>query len=176
MGEIHLSEIDLARFSQSDGNEAQETDARQVEHLRWCAHCRSIVADHRWLQEEVTATLAIAANALPVPRSKWWVVREALSARQRRQETRWRVSAVASVVLTICLMLSTSPVLSTAAIARSAYTSSPEAGAATAPVSAPSISIVTPTPAVVRQVQAVTPLPTPVLKLPPTPPLPKTEI
>ena len=84
MGEMHVREIDLAQLSQSDGNELQEVDTRRVEHLRWCAHCRSIMADHRWLQEEVTATLAVAANALPVPRSKWWAVREALSAHQRR--------------------------------------------------------------------------------------------
>lgn len=176
MDETHLSEIELVQLSQLDRSEVQEVDARQAEHLCRCAHCRSIMSDHRWLQDEVTATLAIVANALPVPRPNWGALRETLCTYQRRQETHWRVSTIASVVLAICLMLSASPVLRMAFTAQSAYALSPETGVAIAPVPVPSISVATPTPAVIGQVQAVTPLPTPVLKLPPTPPQLRPEI
>ena len=73
MSETHPKEIELARFE--DG----EASTGVAEHLRWCARCRSVVADYRWLQGEVTATLALAADSVPVPRPKWWAVCESLS-------------------------------------------------------------------------------------------------
>jgi hypothetical protein len=86
---MHPREIELARFSD------EETGAEVADHLRWCARCRSDVADYRWLQGEVTATLSAAADGVPVPRSRWWAVREALSVSERRQVAGGRVSALA---------------------------------------------------------------------------------
>ena len=165
MREIHPKEIDLARLSEL----GVDTGAEMAEHLRWCARCRSVVADHRWLQEEISATLAVAVDAVPVPRPKWWAVQEVLLTRQRRQVAGWRGSAIASVVLTICLMLSASPVLGTSATM--VHTLPPEAIIATAPDLVSGSA--TPTPAIFRQVQEITPLPTPVLALPPTPAQPE---
>ncbi len=171
MSQVHPEEIELARFS--DG----EAGVGGAGHLRWCARCRSVVADYRWLQDEITATLATAADAVPVPRPKWWVVQERLFASRRRQVTGGRISAVASVVLTVCLMLSLSPVLATAAIAQTARTLPPAAVVAPAPVTAVvsggrMASVATPTPAISRD--EVTSSPTPAFVLPPTPPEPET--
>ena len=169
MREIHPSEVDLAWLSELDADGDKIPDAEMAEHLRWCADCRSVVADHRWLQEKVTAALAVAADAVPVPRPKWWRVQEALSARQQRQVASWRGSTIASVVLAVCLILSASPVLGTAAILAQ---TSPEAVIATAPdVEAHTVltstSSATPTPATFHQEAVLSP--TPVLMLPPTP-------
>jgi hypothetical protein len=171
MSRVHPTEIDLARLDGSSGGEA----GREVaDHLRWCARCRSVVADYRWLQGEVTAALASAADAVAVPRPRWWAVQEALSASQRRQVAGGRVSAVASVVLAVCLMLSASPVLSTAVAARALL---PQVAMAPAPVTVAvsverGVSLATPTPVVFCQ--DVTPVPTPAFVLPPTPPEPET--
>ncbi len=171
MSEVHLRETELARLS--DG----EADVEMDGHLRWCARCRSVVADYRWLQGEITAALAAAASAVVVPRPSWWAVQEVLSTSRRRQITGGRVSAVASLVLTVCLMLSVSPVLGTAAIVQTARTSPPEPMVAPAPVTAVvpgerAASMATPTP--VMSCEEITPLPTPALMLPPTPPEPET--
>jgi len=168
MSEMHPGENELARFG--DG----EAGAGVAEHLRWCAHCRSVVADYRWLQGEIAATLALAADAAPVPRPKWWAVQERVFASQRRRVVGQRVPAVASVVLAICLMLSISPVLGTAVVAR---TSPPGPMVAPAPVTAVvssecMASMATPTPALSCEKEE--PLPTPGFTLLPTPPEPET--
>ena len=164
MKKKHPLETELARLS---GGKA---DAEVAEHLRWCAHCRFVVADYRWLQREIAATLATAASAAPVPRPKWWAVQAVLLARQRRQIVGWRLSAVASVVLAVCLMLSLSPVLGAAVVAR---TSPPGAMVIPVPVTAVVsgervASVATPTPVV--SCEEAAPSPTPALMLLPTPP------
>jgi len=168
MNEIHPRETELACLSEG------EAGVGVAEHLRWCARCRSVVADYRWLQGEIGATLAAAADAVPVPRPKWWVVQERMFASQRRRVAGWRVSTVTSVVLAVCLMLSLSPVLGVAVVAR---TSPPKPMVAPAPVTAvasgePRASMATPTPVI--SCEEATPSPTPVFMLPPTPPEPET--
>ncbi|MCP4544382.1 MAG: hypothetical protein GY832_45300 [Chloroflexi bacterium] len=173
MRNIHLNEFDLAWLGELDNNDLgnEIPDAEMVEHLRWCADCRSAIADHQWLQETITTTLAIAVDAVSVPRPKWWAVQEALLFGRQRQVASWRGSTIASVVLAVCLMLSASPLLGTAAMVAQMVQASPEAVIATVPdmktdtVLSPSVA--TPTPAI--QVQSDTPALTPVLVLPPTP-------
>jgi predicted anti-sigma-YlaC factor YlaD len=174
MRELHPSEVELARWS--DGPEA---DAGLLEHLRWCARCRNVASEYRWLQEEVSAALADAAATAPAPRPRWWAVQESLSAARRRQVAGWRLSAIAGVVLCVSLMLSTAPVLDTAVLmAQTAQVSSPEAAIATAPLTSaatPDCANPTPTPVVYRGGQGTADCPnppssTPVLILPPTPP------
>ena len=167
MSEGHPGEAELARFGEGDKS------AELEDHLRWCVRCRSVVADYRWLGEEVGASLGAAAGAVEVPRPRWWAVQERLSASERRQARRLRVPAVASVVLAFCLMLALSPVVGAAVTAR---TLPPEAMVAPVPftaiVSHGLGSAVTATPAISSE--AATPLPTPGFVLPPTPPEPGT--
>jgi len=164
MNEIHPAEKEL-------GGEASTS---VTEHLRWCARCRGIVADYDWLQGEIEATLVAAADAVPIPRPKWWAVQELKFASQRRRIVGGRISAVASVVLTVCLMLSISPVLGTTVVAQIL---SPEPVVALAPVAAAisgeSLALVaTLTPVI--SCEEATPSPTPAFVLPPTPPEPET--
>ena len=165
MSEGHPGEAELARFG--EGDKSAELEA----HLRWCARCRSVVADYRWLGEEVGASLGAVADAVEVPRPRWWAVQERLSASERRQARRLRVPAVASVVLAFSLMLALSPVVGTAVAAR---TLPPEAMVDPVPFTAIVFdglgSAVTVTPAISSE--AATPLPTPGFVLPPTPPEP----
>jgi len=162
MNEIHPAEKEL-------GGEASTS---VTEHLRWCARCRGIVADYDWLQGEIEATLVAAADAVPIPRPKWWAVQELKFASQRRRIVGGRISAVASVVLTVCLMLSTSPVLGTTVLSTTI-----EPVVALAPVAAAisgeSLALVaTLTPVI--SCEEATPSPTPAFVLPPTPPEPET--
>ncbi|MFQ6101719.1 MAG: hypothetical protein ACE5OS_10875 [Anaerolineae bacterium] len=168
VSEVHLREMELACLS--DGEAGEEVAA----HLRWCAHCRSTVADYRWLQGEIAAALAVAADAVPVPRPKWWAVRERMFAGRRRQVVGWRVSAFASVVLAVCLILSIPNFLAPAVAAQRLQ---PEVVMVPAPVTAAvsgecMASMATPTPAIFCE--EAEPLPTPALMLPPTPPEPET--
>jgi hypothetical protein len=165
MSEGHPGEAELARCG--EGNKSAELE----DHLRWCARCRSVVADYWWLGEEVGASLRAAAGTVEVERPRWWAVQERLLVSERRQARRLRVPAVASVVLAFCLMLALSPVVGTAVAAR---TLPPEAMVAPVPfttiVSDGLGSAVTATPAILSE--AATPLPTPGFVLPPTPPEP----
>jgi predicted anti-sigma-YlaC factor YlaD len=177
MHEVHPSEVDLARLSELDGG-GEGISAEIAEHLRWCADCRSIVADHRWLQDEIVAALAAAADSVPLPRPQWRAVQEVLVSSQRRQVAGWRGSAVASVVVAVCLMLSLSRVLGTVGV-MAQTAASPEAVVATAPdvdegylLSAPA-SLATPTPVIFRAAREIAPPPTPGLVLPPTPTQPE---
>jgi len=141
------------------------------DHLRWCARCRSALAGYRWLQGELETTLTAVADAVPVPRPRWRVVRGRLLAGQRRRVARWRVSALATVALTVCAMLFAPIFLSPVGAAR---VPQPEVGAAVAvptpadPTAAatPSVQAATPTPAVLRSDASST---TPVVELFPTP-------
>ena len=172
MDEVHPQETELAFLAEEKG------DGDVADHLRWCARCRSVVADYRWLGGEIEATLSAAAAAVPVPRPRWLAVQEHLVARQRRQAVGWRVSAVASVVLAFCLMLAVSPILGTAAAAR---TLPPQALVAPAPWTAVGTAglavptaghaapLATPTPAISWSGDA-TPAATPGFVLPPRPP------
>ena len=172
MQKIHPSEFDLAWLGDLDAENdlcKKIPDAEMAEHLRWCADCRSVVADHHWLQENITTMLAIAVDTVPVPQPKWWAVQEGLLSRRQRLAASWQGSTIASVVLAVCLMLSLSPVLGSAAMMAQ---TSPMAVIATAPdigSHAVLTSLATPTPAISCQVEKVTPSPTPVLVLPPTP-------
>jgi len=175
VGKVHPREIELARMGDGEADAGVRRSAAVMEHLHWCARCRSVVADYVWLQGEIAATLVTAADAVPVPRSKWWVVQDALFTSQRRQITGWRVSAAASVVLAVCLMLVTSPVLGTAVVAR---TLPPEVMVAPAPVTdvVPGelvVSVATSTPVVSCEGAIPLPAPTPAFMLPPTPPEPE---
>jgi predicted anti-sigma-YlaC factor YlaD len=159
MRERHPREIELARLNDREDGEAVNTEV--AEHLRWCAHCRSVVADYDWLQGEIAATLEVAAE-VPAPPPQWWVVRERVFADQQRQNTGWRISALSSVVLAVCLMFSAFPVQGVTA---TALTSPPEPIVAPAPVAVAVTSVATPTPTTER-----VPPSTPAFMLPPTPP------
>lgn len=173
MNNGHLGEIELAQLSDKAGREA--VGAEIVEHLRWCARCRSAVADYGWLQREISATLTAAADGVFVPRPQWWAVQERVFAGRRRQITAWRVSSIAGVALAVCLMvagatIAASPAPSTGAVAQ---TLSPELVVAPAPVTviasgehSISMSMATPTPAMSCDVTLLSPA----LGLPPTPP------
>ena len=181
MSETHPKEIELARLE--DG----EASTGVTEHLRWCARCRSVVADYRWLQGEVTATLALAADLVPVPRPKWWVVCEDLSLGERRRAGRRRASALASLALVFSLILSAPGFLGAAVVAQAVPS---DVRMAPAPVTLSRVGatstvdtgigldagpgpMVTPTPTILRgdgapYAPAVPPLPFPTR---PTPPL-----
>jgi len=163
VGEVHLRETELARFDEG------EAGVGVAKHLRWCARCRSIVADYRWLQQEIAATLALAAHAVPVPRPKWRAVRERMIV-SRRHQMRWYASAAASVMLTVCLVLFVPNFLGLAVVAQMPQ---PEAVMPPAPVTAVvsgehPVSGATPTPAI--SCAEAKSLQTPVFVLPPTPP------
>ncbi len=169
MSKVHLRETELACLSD------EEVGEEVAAHLRWCAHCRSTVADYRWLQGEIAAALAVAADAVPVPRPKWCAVRERMFAGQRRQVVGWRASAFASVMLAVCLMLSTPNLLSLPA---AALVPQPEVATVPTPVTAAvsgerMASMATPTPAIPCESEEPTPPPTPAVVLPPTPPQPE---
>jgi len=168
MDKMHPSKVELERASEGEGSAGVE------EHLRRCVWCRSVVADCRWLGGEIGAALAEVADTVRVPRPRWGTVRGRMVAVRQRQAVRWRVSAVASAMVTIGVMLLVSPVLGPAAAAR---TLPPEAIVARAPVTASAsgahvASGVTPTP--LAALGESTPPPTPALVLPPTPPEPGT--
>jgi hypothetical protein len=169
MSKVHPEQTELARWS--DG----EARADIATHVRWCAACRSAVADYRWLAGEIETTLTAAADTVKVPRPRWWALQGRLIAEQRRRVAGRQASAMASVVLAVCLMLSLSPaLLSTAVAARMVPL---EAMVAPAPITA-SVSGThaapgaTPTPLVSRA--EATPALMPDFALPPTPPEPET--
>ena len=175
MSKVHPDETELARWG--DG----EARADVAAHVRWCARCRSGVADYRWLAGEIGATLRAAADAVDVPRPRWWALKGRLIADQRRRVAGWRASAVASVVLAVCLMLSLSPVLlSTAVAARMVPLEAMVVPAPMTAMTANTASIsgtraapgATPTPIASRT--EIAPAPTPDFSLPPTPPEPET--
>ena len=179
MRERHPQEIELAQLSDRENGEV--IDAETAEHLRWCTHCRSVVADYEWLQEEIEVTLSVAAE-VPVPRPQWWAVRERVFAGQRRQITGWRISALSSLVLAVCLMLrivpirSAFPIQSTTVAALTSFPSgqspleaSPEPIVAPAPVTIAVTLMATPTPTT-RPCRERMPPSTPAFMLPPTPP------
>ncbi len=159
---VHPSETELALL---DGGGSGENVAA---HLRWCARCRSAAADYRWLQGEIEGVLAEAADALPVPRPKWWAVQVGVRSGRRRQIVGGRVSVLAGVLSVICLMLF---VPGFPALAVTAQANQPELAAVPAPITAPvehALSVATSTPAI--SCEEATPLPTPVFAPPPTPP------
>lgn len=165
---VHLLETELAFLS--DG----ETDDSVAEHLCWCVRCRSTAADYRWLQGEIETILTAAADAVPVPRAKWWAVQAGVRAGRRRQAVGARVSSFASVVMAACLMLFAPAFLSQSAATE---VKQPQLVVIPAPVTVSvagerAITVDTPTPAICSQ--EATPLPTPAFVLPPTPP--KVEI
>jgi hypothetical protein len=95
----HLSDTELAQLG------AMESTGSIGNHLRWCARCRSVLADYRWLHRELAATLTAAADTVVVPRPTWQVVRSRLLVDQRQRVAGWRASVLASAVLAVCFML-----------------------------------------------------------------------
>jgi hypothetical protein len=183
MDKVHLNQDELAWLSELGDNGEEHVAPEHMAHLQWCTRCRSVVSEYRWLESEVKGTLAVAANAVRVPRPKWWEIEKSLSITTRRGTRGWRLSAVASVVLLVCLMLFDWPLHRSISAAQSLHASSPEVAVATAPL--PGTvggingyadsglgSVATPTPSTLPVYEA-TPLPTPALALPPTPVLPE---
>ena len=183
----HPNEIRLARLAETDNGAA---DVETLQHLRWCARCRTLVADYRWLQNGMTGALEAAADTVRVPRPRWWAVHNELVIGQRKQNAVGRVSAIASAVLAVCLMFfrPLMPVPSLLGSVGASQASSvlvvpyPEALIATAPtavVSSGTLSgstLATPTPSLVSSSQAekTTSQPTPACMQLPTPPQPET--
>jgi hypothetical protein len=183
MHKDHPNQGELAWLSELGDNGEEKVTPEHLVHLQWCTRCRNAVSEYRWLQNEVTSTLAVAANAVRVPRPRWWEIENSLLVAGRRGARDWRLSAVASVVLLVCLMLSDWPLQRSVSAAQSLCALSPEVAVATAPlldtvegldgpVDSELISVVTPTPSALPACEP-TPLPTPALALPPTPVLPE---
>lgn len=123
MNEKHPREIELT--SLVDGG------VEAGEHVDACRRCQSVVDEYRWLEREVTAALTGAANRVPVPRPRWHEIEARLHARGQRLRAVWRLSAVAGIILAVCLVIVVSSVLGTAA---TALASSPEMVCAPSPV------------------------------------------
>lgn len=167
MSEIHLPETELACAGSG------ETDICLVEHLRWCAQCRSAAAEYRWLGERIEDALTATADAVDVPRPRWRTVKRRMAAGQNRRIAGWRVSATAGIAFAICTILSLSSIIG---VTVAAQTSSPEAVMTPAPATAVLFdartpSIATPTPIASREgIESPSILTLPLL--PPTPPEP----
>ena len=160
--EVHLGEMELAC---SKG----ELGAGSADHLRWCARCRSLAAEYRWLDERLTDALISVSEVVPVARPRWRTVKRRIAAGRQRRIAGWRVSAIASVALTICMLLSISSVVGATVAAQ---LTSPEAVVTPAAVTAvasedPATSRATSTPIVLREgvetpsVPLLVPIPTP---------------
>jgi hypothetical protein len=161
--EVHLGEMELAC---SKG----EFEASFADHLRWCAQCRSLAAEYRWLGEQLTDALASVSEVVPVARPKWRAVKRRIVVGRQRRRAGWRVSAIASVALAICMLLSISSVVGATVAAQ---LTSPEAvvtpaAAVTAVASEdPATSQATSTPIVPREgvdtpsAPLLVPIPTP---------------
>lgn len=104
MNEVHLGEMELAC---SKG----EFDASAADHLRWCARCRSLAAEYRWLDGQLVDALVSASEVVPVARPKWRAVKQRIAIGRQRRIAGWRASAIASVALAICMLLSISSVV-----------------------------------------------------------------
>jgi hypothetical protein len=168
MSAIHPCETELACASD------KESGAELVEHLRWCARCRNLTADYRWLENNLAVTLATAARAASMPRPAWWTVHERLSAGQQRLAAGRRLSVVVSVTLVVCVMLVASPALGAAIGAQTLLPQvavAPSLAAVFASVENWN-STMTPTPAPSREEAGA--LPSSALVLPPTQPKPDT--
>ena len=122
---MHLRESDLSRLG--DG----ELNAEVMEHLRWCARCRTSAAEFDWLRQEIATTLSAAATAAPRSQPKWWDVQQRLTVGQQRGAAGRRLSVIAGVVLAISLVLVVPSFLGTTAVAQ--QTASPEPVVAWAP-------------------------------------------
>jgi hypothetical protein len=195
MGNAHPSEIELARLAERDDLAA---DAETLDHLRWCARCRTLVADYRWLQDEMVSALGSTAGAARIPRPRWWAVHQTLIAGQRRQNAAGRISAIASAVLAVCLMffqpllpgpsllgglgLSQASQQAPPALVVSYSDLYPEAAVATAPTAAVSsdassglVTVATPTPPLVASghIEKMASQSTPACMQLPTPPQPE---
>jgi hypothetical protein len=103
MSESHLQEIELAQLGSEGGADGISSDAS--EHLQWCKRCRSARAEYHWLGQKVAEALAATSDAVWVPRPQWSVVKGHLTVSRQRHLAGWRVSAIASVALAVCLIL-----------------------------------------------------------------------
>ncbi len=103
MNDRHLSERELILAGSG------EIDDRVEAHLQWCAQCQSAVAEYQWLQSALETTLSTAAEAVPVPRPRWWNVQASLQAGRRRRGFAQHISAIAAVLLAFGIQLSLIP-------------------------------------------------------------------
>jgi hypothetical protein len=191
MYSAHPDEGTLAHLAEADDGaaDAGAANAEMLEHLRWCARCRTRVADYRWLQDEIVGALGATADAVQVPHPRWWAVREGLITKTRQRNSASRVSALASAVLAVCLtffrpLIPVPSLLGTRQPASPVWVVSyPEAMIATAPTATFSSSTLfestvgaTPTPDLVRPGRSREALsqPTPACMQLPTPPQPQT--
>jgi len=110
MGEEHLRELELASLTDGEAGDREE-------HLRWCRRCRDVATGYSWLQGEIVATLAAAAETVPVPRPRWQEVQEQLRAGQRHLAAACRLATSAGVVLVVCFMLAVSSTPGTTLVA-----------------------------------------------------------
>ena len=142
MDTSHLTESDLALLSELDVKVVSDD---KIAHLQWCPSCRALITEHRWLKEEVSSALRIAVSSVPIPRSKWWAVREGLRANRRNQIARSRVLVMVSALLAVSLtffrpLVSFGP-LSTAATIPQTDSVPLRAYPSTAVATAPTVSI-----------------------------------
>lgn len=174
--DVHPQETELACLDEGWGG------ADVAEHLRWCARCRSAVADYGWLADELEATLAAAAAAVEPPRPRWWAVQGRVSAARRWRTAMRRASACTSLLLALWLMLYVPGFLGiTLSLSIGGPTAIRTPYPEVAPVPAAALSLAsispsslgaTPTPAV--PCAEVAPSPTPAFVLVPVPSQPET--
>ena len=129
MSEGHLQERELARLS-----DREVIEAEVIDHLRWCARCRSVAAEYDWLQEEIATTLGTVAEAVPVPRPTWREISSGLHTDRQRVMVRRRLSAAMGVAMAGLLIIGPS-VLDVGAAVQS--TPSPRVMTAPMPITPP---------------------------------------
>ncbi|MBN1979308.1 MAG: hypothetical protein JW918_18075 [Anaerolineae bacterium] len=117
MDEVHLREIEMACSK-------DEFEADAADHLRWCARCRSLAAEYRWLDERLADALASVSENVPVVRPGWRAIKQRIVAGRQRRIAGWRVSAIVGVALVSCILLLVSSVVGATVAAQLA---SPEA-------------------------------------------------
>ncbi len=128
MSEGHLQERELARLS-----DREVIEAEVIDHLRWCARCRSVAAEYDWLQEEITTTLGTVAEAVPIPQPTWREISSGLHTDRQRVMVRRRLSAAMGVAMA-CLLIIGPSVLDVGAAVQS--TLSPSVMTAPMPITA----------------------------------------
>jgi hypothetical protein len=133
MRDWHPAEGELAGLS------SEPAGGGILEHVRFCARCRSVLADHNWLQQELSEALRSVANEICVPRPAWWEVQGLLLENRRRQSLRTQVSAAVSAAVAVCVLLCVPGFMRPAAVARGLQ---PEVSVRPTPVMVPQPSLV----------------------------------
>ena len=118
MREWHPTDYELVQLS------GGSPTCEDLEHVRSCARCRSVVSEYDWLEGALGETLNSFAREIPVRRSEWWQVQNRLVERRRRQSIRIQMSALTSAAMVVCLLLC-APVLTKPAVAAQALEPEP---------------------------------------------------